>query len=485
MSLKKNLKWGALIGIVVIGGISLGTFTYISKKVASFNEVFAQGVSINDTNVGGMTKETAKQTLEKELTDQITKEVIVIKKDAKEATIPFSEIGIQNNLDETLDKAFEVGHTGSLFERYEISKDGLSKEENFDIYRSYDKDSIEKKLNEIADTFYIEPVNATYSRANGQFNIVKEIPGEKLDVKQTTDEIIKTIEQDNGNTLQVEAILTEVAPKYTESDFLDCQTLVSSFSTSYNNSDLDRNVNLEVATKKITRTLLPEEQFSLAEQLEPFTAAEGYRDSKVIVNGKIELGIGGGVCQVASTLYNAVLLTNLEVTQRQNHSLPVAYVPLGRDATYATDAIDFKFKNNTGYPVYIESYCQNNQVIVNIYANKKVKPDYDIKFESVVTEVIPAPETQYVEDGTLAEGQEVVETTALDGKKVQLYKYCYQDGALIKKDLVNNSTYKARAAVIRKGPKKEALEIAEDKKQEEQDKPDKMEETTASSESEQ
>lgn len=466
MNFKRNLKWGALIGIIAVGGISLGTFTYISKKVASFNEVFAQGVIINDTDVGGMTKETAKEQLEKELANQAAQQVIIIKKGDIEETIPFSEIGIQNNLEETLDKAFEVGHTGSLFEKYEIAKSGLSKEETFDVYKSYDKDSIQKKLNEIAEHFYTEPINAAFTKENGQFVITKEVAGEQLDIETTTDDIIKTIESENSQTLEVEATLTEVAPAYTEADFLECQNLIASFSTSYNNSDLDRNANLEVAAKKISRMLLPEEEFSLATQLEPFTTEEGYRNSKVIVNGKIELGIGGGVCQVASTLYNAILLTDLEVVQRQNHSLPVAYVPLGRDATYATGSIDFKFKNNTGHPIYIDSYCQNNKVIVNIYAHNEAKSIYDIKFESVVTEVIPAPETQYVEDSTLEAGQEVVETSALDGKKVQLYKYYYQNGELVNKELVNNSTYKARAAVIRKGPEKEEEKDKEEDKEE-------------------
>ena len=256
--------------------------------------------------------------------------------------------------------------------------------------------------------------------------------------------------------------MQEIIPEFTEASLKDVQTLVSSFSTSYNNASANRNENLKVASEKINCMLLPGEVFYLSNQLEPFTEEEGYRNAGTIVNGKIEDSLGGGICQVSSTLYNAILLTDLEIVMRQNHSLTVSYVPLGRDATYNTGTIDFKFKNNSGYPIFIEGYCENNQVVTNIYGHKSLKSEYDIKFESEVTEVIPAPATKYVDDATLDEGKEVVDVTAIDGKRVNLYKLYYKNGVLERRVLVNSSYYRARAAVIKRGTKKKiATDTAE------------------------
>ena len=130
--------------------------------------------------------------------------------------------------------------------------------------------------------------------------------------------------------------------------------------------------------------------------------------------------------------------------------------PLGRDATYATGVIDFKFKNNTGYPLLIEGYCENNNVYINIYGHKDARSEYEIKFESVVTEVIPAPASKYEDDPTLEKGKEVVEVKALDGKRVKLYRLYYKNGVLDRKELVDTSYYKPRAAIIKRGTKETA-----------------------------
>ena len=177
-------------------------------------------------------------------------------------------------------------------------------------------------------------------------------------------------------------------------------------------------------------------------------------EERVIVNGKLEEGIGGGVCQIASTLYNALLLSDVEIYSRANHSLPVAYVPLGRDATYASDIIDFKFRNNSDYPLFVEAYCANNQVIVNLFGYKGLKLDYDeIKFASELIETIKPPETKIIEDPNLYTDQKIQESRPREGKKVKLYRLFYRNGILVDKQLINTSTYRAVAEVVRVGTK--------------------------------
>ena len=456
MKSKSLLKWSAIIGAVVIIGISLGTIGYIYTKVTEFEQVFAQNVYIEDLSVGGLTKEEAKLKLENMKESELKQQSIVLYKNEIKKQIACNELGITYNIDETINKAFELGHKESFFEKYRISKEGLANAQKFELTKTFSDEPIHNFIKENATFFYKEPVNASIERKNRQFFVTKEVEGEALDEEATFEKMAEALkEPDNelNELIEVEAVTKTVIPEYTEASFADVQTLISSFSTSYNNASANRNENLKVAAQKISRMLLPDEIFYLSNQLEPFTEAAGYKNAGVIVNGKIEDGLGGGVCQVASTLYNAVLLTDIEIVSRQNHSLPVAYVPLGRDATYATGVIDFKFKNNTGYPLFIEGYCENNKVYVNIYGHKDAIPEYDIKFDSVVTEVIPAPATKYEDDSTLEKGKEVVEIKALDGKRVKLYKLYYKNGVLEKKELVDTSYYKPRAAVIKRGTK--------------------------------
>lgn len=454
MGTKNKLKWALLIGVVVMTGITVGALGYIYKEVQAFDQVFAEGIMVEEVSVGGLTYDEALARVKEKVTKEQEDKKVIVKKGAVTAEIPCSSLGMESDLEEVLQVAFAAGHDGNLFEKYSIVKNKVNMNLDLCLSETYDEDLIRAQVEEIKDKFYIAAVDATISRKNGQFVTTSEKEGQKLNIADTTESIKEALLKAHDEVVEVEASVDKIAPKYTTSSFDNVKKVVASFSTSYNNADSGRNANLAVAATKVSRTLMPGEVFSLAEQLEPFTYEAGYRDANVIVNGQLEKGIGGGVCQVASTLYNAVLLTNLDITMRQNHSLSVSYVPLGRDATYATGAIDFKFQNNLQTPVIIEGYCQNNNVYVNIYGATEAKPKYEVKFLSELVEEVPAPETKYVDDATLEAGKEVVETTALVGKRVKLYKLLYDaNGKLVDKVLENNSYYKPRAAVIKRGTK--------------------------------
>lgn len=450
-----------VIVLVILIGISLGTIGYVYTKAKTIDNVFVDNVYIEDLAVGGLTQEEAKAKLEQDITNEMSKHTVVFTNGEISKEVPLLDLGITYNINEIIDQAFKVGHDKGLFEKYQIAQNGISPKQQFSLSKEIDDSKLDTILKGFSEAFYKEPVNATLERVNRQFITTKEVNGQALNIEDTK---AKALEQLNAyvhdvnetdqKRIQVDVVTDVVPAECTEASLEDIQTLVASFSTSYNNASPNRNANLKVACEKITTMLLANETFKLSNYLEPFTEAAGYKNAGVIVNGKVEDGIGGGVCQVASTLYNAILLTDLEIVMRQNHSLSVSYVPLGRDATYSTDAIDFQFKNNSGAPIFIEGYCENNQVIINIYGHKSLKSEYDIKFASELIETVPAPATKYVDDPTLPEGKEVVDVKALDGKRVKLYKIYYKDSQEVKRVLVNTSYYKARAAVIKRGTKK-------------------------------
>lgn len=448
--------------IIIALGISLAAMGYIFMSIQQFNQVFTKGVAVENIAIGGLTKEQAFSLIEDKLQVELQHQCVTITDGKSSYAIPLSKLGGHYQIDETLDSAFEVGHDGNGLRKYYYAKKGLPSVQNFEVPYSVVNSQIENILIPYAKAFYTAPIDATIARKNKQFIITPEVLGKEVDISLLVNAIKNTIREENYN-LPIQVTTKDIVPIHTTETLSAIQTPISSFYTSYNNADRSRNINLKVAAGKINDVLAAGETFFLSKHLEPISFAEGYKEAKVIVNGRIEEGIGGGVCQIASTLYNAILLSNLEIVSRQNHSLPVAYVPLGRDATYTSDGIDFIFKNTSQYPVFIESYCEENKIYVNIFSHESLKPlGNEIKFQSEILEVIAPPATQYIEDATLIKGTELQELTPLEGKKVKLYKLYYEDENLIKKEVVDTSYYKPRSEVIKIGIKESPASSEED-----------------------
>lgn len=435
----------ALIALVTI-------FTNINTQVQQYDEVLASNVLINNISVGGLTPEEAKAELQSTLVPTLGEREIklVPEKGDTSITFTYNDLGVTYNLDEVIEEAALIGHEGSFWERYELAKKPPTTPVHLTLIPNFDEKQLVDYVSSHMDTFYVAPIDAKMERKNRTFHITSEVYGHKADVDSTTSQIIALVSKDQVGEVTVP--LLSVRPTYTSTDLQSFQTPLASFNTSYNNNDLKRNMNVELAAQKINTMLMPGEKFMYSKQLEPITLDAGYQMAKVIINGNFDEGIGGGICQVSSTLYNAVLLTDLDIYMRRNHSLPVSYTPLGRDATYATNSVDFQFINNTGYPIYVEGYCENNKVYVNLYGHESAKPTYESKFESEIIEVIEPPATRYVEDETLAPGTEVTKVYPKKGHKVVLYKLFYKNGELIKKEKINTSTYKAQGQVIHRGP---------------------------------
>ncbi len=225
---------------------------------------------------------------------------------------------------------------------------------------------------------------------------------------------------------------------------------VSSFPTKYDASNTNRSGNLKIAADKINGTvLMPGEEFSFNEIVGKRTIEDGYKNAKIYENGQVVDGLAGGICQISSTLYNAVLLANLEITQRRNHSFTTSYVPAGRDATVVYGVQDFKFKNSRKYPIKIGANVANGIVEFKIHGIKE-EVEYDIKIIPVTTQVIPY-ETEYVPDPTLALGQQVVKQAGHTGCKVTSYIEKRVGGAVVSKEVLSNDTYKAMKTIVHIG----------------------------------
>lgn len=294
-------------------------------------------------------------------------------------------------------------------------------------------------INKLETDVYRDPQDAKYVVQNREIVIVDEVVGIRLD----KDDALSKIDSIKEGGQPVEIKVTAARPN------VNAETLrakmfnaaLSSYTTKYNPGAANRSKNVALAAEKINGTVLaPGDEFSYNDVVGKRTAANGFLNAPVYENGKSVDGIGGGVCQVSTTLYSAVLYADLEVTSRQNHSKPVSYVPLGQDATVVDGYIDFKFKNNTDYPIKIVSSANKGVLSVEIIGTKR-DTERTVKVSHTTVSVIP-PTSKETKVAELPLGERVVTSKGKNGYVIESTKTVYENGALVRTESLGRSTYK-------------------------------------------
>ncbi|WP_151733794.1 VanW family protein ['Paenibacillus yunnanensis' Narsing Rao et al. 2020] len=221
---------------------------------------------------------------------------------------------------------------------------------------------------------------------------------------------------------------------------------IAQFSTSLGTSGPGRTYNVEAAAKAVDGTVLPPGAvFDYGKAIEKAQAEYGFREAPVIVNGRLQPGTGGGICQVSSTLYNAALHAGLEIVERRNHSVPVNYLPKGRDATFAQGYINFRFRNNTGKVLVIKTVVQGRSLTIKLFGTFPRNVTYHV--ESRTVEVLP-PTDRYVSDPSLPKGGTRVLQAGKTGYIVETYITKFVDGKAVEKKQLSRDVYHAQKRVI-------------------------------------
>lgn len=304
----------------------------------------------------------------------------------------------------------------------------------------------EINIDKIHEEVYKEAKDAYYTK--DPFTIYPEVEGVDFDVEAAR-ALIEAEEKD-----EYEIKLTITKPKVTVNQigseaFPD---RLSNFTTRYDASLKDRTTNLLIACQKINgKVIMPGETFSYNKALGKRTVAAGYKNAAVYENGQVVDGLGGGICQISSTLYNAVLMANLEIVERRNHQFVTSYLPAGRDATVVYGAIDFKFKNTRKYPVRISASAKNGIATVSFYGIKE-QEEYTFSFSTKTIASIPFG-TKYIEDGSLEVGTEKIKQKGANGLKTETYITKMLNGRVISTKLLSRDTYDAMQKIILKGTK--------------------------------
>lgn len=333
----------------------------------------------------------------------------------------------------------------------EIKKALISVNDETVVLTKVEKDPVPFDVKAIHDEICTEPVNAKYEVRDGRGYLVQAQNGYNFNVADLESLIAENTQPGARYALALEVIEPEQTEIDTGSVFPD---VLAKFTSKITDKNAGRLTNVRLATEKIDGVILnPDEVFYYLRHVEPITAAAGYQVANVYVNGKVEKDIGGGVCQVSSALYSAVLYSDLEVVRRFNHGLTVGYVPLGQDATVASGDVDFRFRNNTDAPIMIIAQYEPTGVHITIKGTKKDK-SLSIELENITIETL-SPTEEVTEDPSLAPGVRVVDSSGQMGYVVETYKNYYRDGQFVKREYVSRSRYKATVKKVRVGPQTE------------------------------
>ena len=298
-------------------------------------------------------------------------------------------------------------------------------------------------IDKIHEEVYKQVKDAYYT--NDPFTIYPEEEGIDFDVDNA-----KAIIAETKDEYQIDLVITEPTKTTKDIGTEAFPDLLGTCSTNYQASNTNRTTNLILAANKINGTvLLPNEEFSYNKVVGERTIAAGYKSAATFSNGKVVDGLGGGICQISSTLYDAVVFANLNVTTRRNHQFVTSYLPAGKDATVVWGSQDFKFVNSRKYPIRLTATVDKGIATIQVWGVKE-DVEYDVSIETKKIATIN-PTIQYVQDSSLAAGEQKVVQAGSSGRKVEAYKVMRLNGQVVSTTLLSRDTYNAMARIIHIG----------------------------------
>ena len=445
-------KIGAAGAALIV--ILTALYLYLNNCVTKYPEnKVVENIYVGAIDAGGMTKAGLKEALELHYEEtKTTKVTLVIDGSTEETTL--EELGYgYKNIDKLVKEAFSYGKDGSIWKRYralrKISKENLVIEEEYVI----DSDMAKAVLKEKAVPHANHAKDATIAKTSEGFKITEEKEGETVDIKKTISSLKKYLNEEwKYKDIKLDVVLKKETPSVKAADLESIQDELGSFSTDAGSGTRWQNLKTGVG-KFDGLVLMPGEEVSAYGVTGPYDEEHGYVAAGSYENGQVVDTYGGGICQVSSTLYNALLDAEIEIVKRYPHSMLVSYVEPSKDAAIAAGIKDLVFKNNYETPIYIKGEIDsNNQLNVTIYGKETRPENREVKYE---TEIISTTdyETVYKADYEASIGSMQGGARTHIGKEARLWKIVYENGKEVERKDINYSEYQKSDYVISVGTK--------------------------------
>lgn len=444
-------KWFKGI-ICLIAGLFFFEASVLTAQ-AREKDTILPGIFIEKMSMEGKTAEEAEEAINAYVEELLTRQIALTMANGNEVTVTPADMGVFWNNKDVVKEAVAIGKEGNIVRRYKAEKDLQFENRIFPLIFGADKELIQQILSEQCAVYNVEARNATLSREEEQFVVHEGQNGYKVDETASLILIYDYLTKDwdgQDGVLTLPVIVDEALGS--EEELLQVKDVLGTFSTSFKTSGSSRSANVRNGCKLIDGiTIYPGEEFSTYEAVSPFSEANGYYMAGSYLNGQVVDSLGGGICQVSTTLYNAVLLSELEVTERHNHSMIVSYVDPSADAAIAESAgKDFRFVNNTEAPVYIEGYTtEDKQIVFTIYGMETRTAEHKVVYQSEVVSRT-YPDTEVIYTNASAPIGDISVQSAHVGYKANLWKIVYENGQEVSREKVNSSSYQVapRSATV-------------------------------------
>lgn len=424
-----------------------------AKPGAKADDVIEAGIYADTIELSGCTSEEAKQKIQNYV-DSLQGVNITLKTvNDNSVTVTAADLGMKWSNTDIVDEAIGLGKEGNIVQRYKALKDLAYTNQVYPIQFEFDKDAITAVLTEHCQVYDVEPIDMTLTRQDGVFNVIEGQTGYVLNVDASYNEINNylTTEWNHGDA-SIDLIVDVEEPKGSAEELAKVKDVLGTYTTSYSTSGSSRSANVANGCRLINgMTLYPGDSFSTLETITPFSEANGYFLAGSYLNGTVVESLGGGICQVSTTLYNAILRAELEVTERSCHSMIIGYVDPSEDAAISeSGGKDFKFTNNLDYPVYIEGVTTpDKKITFTVYGVETRPENRTVSYQSEVLQTIN-PESEVInQDGGQPIGYITVQSVHI-GYKAKLWKIVTENGVETSRTEVNTSSYKMvpRTAVV-------------------------------------
>lgn len=444
-SWKKYLSIAGALGMLALAAVIAVPVNAETDETSTI----PQRVYFGEVSVGGMTQEEAKKAVEEYINSK-TSQTVTLQAGKNTVEVPVSQFGISWGNPEIAEEAAGLGKSGNLIARYKAMKDLENEDKVYELSYQADSQKISQVLEQKAQSLNTEAADGGLTRENGAFQVIPGTQGVSVNVKNSVEILEKYFSEEwNGeSTKTLELAADVVEPRGSEEELGKVKDLLGSFHTSYGSSGAGRSKNVENGANLINGAVLyPGDTFSVYEAVSPFDAEHGYELAGSYENGTTVETYGGGICQVSTTLYNAVIRAELEVAERFNHSMIVNYVDPSADAAIAGTYKDLKFTNNTDAPVYIEGYTEGRVIYFNIFGQETRPANREISFVSETLSTTN-PGTQYQASSGHAIGYISQKQSSHTGYTAQLWKVVTVDGVEQSREIFNKSTYKASPRIV-------------------------------------
>jgi len=451
IAINKHVKTAIISVIIILSLITILFFTFQYNYVKGWSKLIYPGVKIDNIDLAGKTKEQALQILKQKNDDAVLERKINVKVGEKNYIIVYSKLGPMYNREEVVNEAYSYGKNLNLLSKANLIKNPQIKD--YSLKFTYDQKAMNDFVNSIAKQIDVNPVNAQIKMVGAGFSITPDVKGVKLETASLLKNLISKVNGKVSPDINVDATTTITTATITAAKLTAVNAKISSFSTEFaSRSSAQRANNIRLATRAINGLcIMPGGSFSFNGVVGERTVKKGYEAAPVDIGNKVGSGIGGGICQVSTTLYNSILKVNIKSTERLHHTLPSTYVPIGLDATVDYGNLDYRFKNTLAYPIYIQCNAEGGSVVFNIYSNSSLtKTTYDITNE--VYDTIQ-PTTSYVNNSTLPKGTQVYVQQPQAGHKVRVHEKTIQSGKVISDEIISNDYYLPINGIIGKGTK--------------------------------